>query len=48
MDETCNSIECVAVSTKMKDLTFLPMLYILTNASIDLLSYVKMLSYPKK
>ena len=33
------------VSTKMTDLTFLPMLYIWTDASI--LSYVKMFSYAK-
>ena len=37
--------EFFAVSTKMADLTFLPMLCIWTDVSI--LSYVKMLSYSK-
>ena len=39
------TIKFFAVSTKIKDLTFLPMSYIWTNALI--LSYVKMLSYAK-
>ena len=39
------AIEFFGVSTKMTDLTFLPMLYIWTDASI--LSYVKMLPCAK-
>ena len=39
------TFEFFAVSTKMINLTFLPMLHIWTDASI--LSYVKMLSYAK-
>ena len=39
------AFEFFTVSTKMADLTFLPMLYISTDDSI--LCYVKMLSYAK-
>ena len=39
------AVEFFTVSLKMTDLTFLPMLYTWTDASI--LRYVKMLSYAK-
>ena len=43
--ELSDIFEFFTLFTKMTDLTFLPMLYTWTNASI--LNYVKMLSYTK-